>query len=287
MRSSLIVAATVLVACTSTDAPAGSAAPVNRDVAPRPEARAPETSPPAAVADAEVASPPTPVEEGAFRPLPVAIPDDIAACERDWVLAASPPAELTARCVDTYLKLGYGDTIDAEALTLDPSYGSVFELRYTRAQLRGMAARVRTSCESPDDPETRCARAIELLDGMASRVTSLFEDVNVETIAGPLAKVLAGERLTESDVWLDHEELGYSPLSLRKLSAAVRARHGHAFADEDLAAFFYDERPEDWAERGLPALTRAEAITGEALSEVDRQNLELLKRAEARANATR
>ena len=230
-------------------------------------------------------TPPPPVDPatlGQPREVRFPIPKKLAACEREWLLAKAPAPEVTARCIEVFLEYGYGGKPGEYELDFDPYYGSEIELRYTRSQLRRMAALAEASCPPPDDHAmNRCERAVEFLSGMAWRKTELFDDVNVDGIEGALATILAGKPLGDDDLWLTHEGLGFSPLALWKLDAAIEARHGQPFVDEDLDAFFYSDRAENWDELGLPALAPKPKLEAITLSAADRHNRALIERAQA------
>ncbi len=222
-------------------------------------------------------------KDGEFWAVPFPMPTEVARCEQEWVLAEAPTEATTRACLETYLIFAYGSVPDEEALSLDPIYGDPIELRYSAAQLRDMAARTRKVCAAPEKGfVSECERAVEYFEGMAARKGSLFEDVNVEGIEAPLLKVLNGETLVEFDVWLQHEQLAFSALNLGKLAAAVYARHGYRFEDEDLRAFFYEARPEGWDKLDLPLLEPDDGFTPGDLEEVDRANLAMIERARNR-----
>lgn len=217
-----------------------------------------------------------------FRAAPVTVSKTVQLCERDWVLAKRPSAELTARCIDVYLDHAYGGVPSESELDFDPYYGTPLELRYTATQLLHMAKLAEAGCPGSGSGVSRCERAAEFLHGSAMRKTSLFEDVNVDDIGPALTAILAGRRVAEDELWLTHWGLSFSLLNLWKLEAAVYARHGQAFIDEDLTAFFYGPRNEEWRDAGLPTLTAQAAGAEYELSEADRFNLQRIAAARAR-----
>ncbi len=181
--------------------------------------------------------------------------------------------------------------------------GSWLELRYDRKELEHMSERIAPRCEEleardsscsvePRDPDDEtaprrswesCERALEYLSALHDRKTSLAENESFDPITGVLRPLFAGERVSARDLYLDHAELHYSPLTLWKLEHAVFARHGCSFEDADLMTFFYaEERPRLWDEHELPQLQPDSSCdVEESLTENDRANLRLIERARA------
>lgn len=222
---------------------------------------------------------------GQPREVDAKIPAKLATCERDWLLAEEPSEAMTKQCVEVFLEYAYfGRPPTDYELDFDPTYSGWIELRYTRPQLERMIALVRRHCPPSNDGVSRCERAMEFLTGMAERKNDLYDDNNVDGIEDPLATILANERLDPSALWLDHGDLGFSELALSKLAAAIDARHGRPFADADLDAFFYSDRPYNWAELDLPALAPNPKYDPAkvVLSAADRHNRALIERAQAR-----
>jgi hypothetical protein len=211
-----------------------------------------------------------------------------------WARRAAPTAAATAACVERLLWHGYLRKPDAEALQLDPAYQSTLELALDAPLLAGMKAHLVAGCPSEDaagETNWRCKRAHELVDHQAARRLRADEWPAPETLLPALAKVLAGEPLTEADLAAEGEPR-FSPLGLWKLRNAAYARHGLVFKDPELNAFFYGPRPSGLPEHGpataeqrgllpLPAGQRPKVT----LSATDGANVRLIKRQEERAAA--
>lgn len=220
-------------------------------------------------------------EPGAPKPTA----DAVEACETVWPRTAKADRHLTWRCLTHYLTYAYGQKPDAEALTLDPGYGHPSEVKLSLEDLDRMIASTKAACDVDAAPvESECARGHELLQGMRSRRLGLFENVAVGSIEAQLRKVLAGQELTEADLFVDDEGMDLSPLSLWKLRNAAYARHGYQFKTADLNTFFYGPREPVGEPKLLPLETKGTTKKVE-LSKADTANVRLIKLLEGRAEA--
>lgn len=217
-----------------------------------------------------------------------AAPDPAVAkqCETVWPKAKTADKQQTWTCLTHFLTHAYGGPPTEESMTLDPGYGHPLEVELSTEDLDRMIAHVKAVCDPEAAPvESECHRGHEYFTGMRGRRLGLFEDVAVGSIEAPLRKVLAGEALTEADVFADNPDVALSPLSLWKLRNAAYARHGYAFKTPDLNAFFYGPRAAGETTL-LPLKVKPEKKKAE-LSPTDAENVRLIKRLEAEAKKKR
>jgi hypothetical protein len=101
--------------------------------------------------------------------------------------------------------------------------------------------------------------------------------VSIEPLLG---RVLAGERLAESELGLD-DPTPWSALTLWHLRNAVYARHGHEFKSPDLDTFFYGKRPaKQKVDRTRLLPLKKPAAPDASLTAADNANLALITRLE-------
>jgi hypothetical protein len=194
-------------------------------------------------------------------------------CERVWPDAAAPAPRDSRACAVHFLAQGYGPGWTASDLEVEPLVGGESSWRFTTSQYERMADHVAATCDGPCDPIA--TRAIELFDQQATAQLGIVDPWTLESFEPLLAKVLAGNPLTDADLSLD-DELPWSPMTLWKLRGAVFARHGATFDHPDLERFFYGDRGPDAMPIDLLPVPTPRQRSAVELDDVDRENLQRL-----------